>query len=116
MGECRLVTFCCLEVVTLRRALGIHLGVHYQHERMNRDVFLNAPGESHAQANSQRETIRPAGVAIRPPMPHRMSPSSISRALRPALTCCVGVNPFATISRSDVQSGTVSSSAVGMRI
>jgi hypothetical protein len=53
MGECRLVTFCCLEVVTLRRALGIHLGVHYQHERMNRDVFLNAPGESHAQANSQ---------------------------------------------------------------
>jgi hypothetical protein len=116
MGECRLVTFCCLEVVTLRRALGIHLGVHYQHERMNRDVFLNAPGESHAQANSQTRNNTARRRRHQPPMSQRMSPSSISRALRPALTCCVGVNPFATISRSDVPSGTVSSSAVGMRI
>ena len=64
----------------------------------------------------KRATIRPAGVAIMPPMPHRMSPSSISRALCPAPICCVGVNPFATISRSDFHSGTVSSSAEGMRI
>jgi len=49
-------------------------------------------------------------------MPHRMSPSSVSRALCPAPTCSVGVNPFATILRSDVHSGTVSSSADGMRI
>lgn len=64
----------------------------------------------------KRATIRPAGVAIMPPMPHRMCPSSISRALCPAPICCVGVNPFATISRSDFHSGTVSSSAEGMRI